>query len=498
MSDKFNQTDAQLAPLLPELAGRGLKSHSGQVGPGDIFVALPGEKAPEFIAQAAAAGAFAVVGTAADIAAFKQAEPGAKPNLTALPAGADPRDALARLASAKFGTAGLPFPVVGITGTNGKTTITYLFEHLYESLGKRAGIMGTVSYRWPGHQENAPLTTPDCLTVHSSLARMRDEGRVDAAFLEVSSHALAQKRVLGINFSGAIFTNLTQDHLDYHQGMDDYFQAKTRLFMPPYAGHEQIAVINSDHEYGRKLLDLLPDAMRVVSFGLNRSAAPAKARRHLQGEILSSSTAGLHLRMHFADESWELKPPLIGAYNAENLLAVQAMALHLGFGPDDFACFKNFQGTPGRLERIDNPCGLHIFVDYAHSPDALVNVQKELRQVGFKRLITLFGCGGNRDRSKRPLMGRAVAGLTDIAVLTSDNPRNEDPEAIMADVMPGLEQCPSVITQPDRRAALAEAISLIGPDDALLVAGKGHETYQLIKGVKYPFSDQAILRELMQ
>ncbi len=493
--------------LKNEIAEFGLKSHSGQVGPGDVFVALPGDKAPEFIAQAVAGGAAAIVADAGHIENFKAANPGKGDGVRFCPLSSpdfDPRDALALLATEKFKTGNLPFPVVAITGTNGKTTITYLFEHLYRARGKRAGIMGTVSYRWPGHKENAPLTTPDCLTVHASLAKMRDQAKVDTAFLEVSSHALSQKRVLGVDFYGAIFTNLTQDHLDYHRDMDDYFSAKAKLFFTPYAGAGQVAVINQSQPYGKKLLAMLPNEERVISYGLED--APEKtgansSQPHLQGRILSSSTSGLHLAMNWQangeNRAWEIKTPLIGAYNAENLLAVQAMALRLGFVPQDFDCFASFTGTPGRMERIENPRGLHVFVDYAHSPDALVNVQKELKNVGFKRLITVFGCGGNRDRAKRPLMGEAVARYADIAVLTSDNPRCEDPLAIMEDVLPGLKNCSAVIQEPDRRQAIARALELAGPDDALLVAGKGHEDYQIIGTTKYPFSDQEIIREML-
>ena len=485
--------------LLSQIGLYGLKSHSAQVEPGDVFVAMPGEKVCAFMAQAAQAGAGVIVARQADIDAFRAASPSqaARTVLCPVPAGLEMREALSMLAAGKFNTASLPFPVVGITGTNGKTTITYLFEHLYTCAGKRAGVMGTINYRWPGHQEPAPLTTPDCLTVHGSLAQMRDQGQVDAAFLEVSSHALTQKRVLGVNFKGAVFTNLTQDHLDYHQNMEDYFEAKASLFFPPYAGASQFAAINRDQAPGRKLLERLPNESRIISYGLE-PAPKGDARRHLEAEILSCTAAGLELAMRFQGQSWQLQTPLIGAYNAENLLAVQAIALGFGFSPENFTCFKEFRGTPGRLERIENEQGLHVFVDYAHTPDALLNVQKELRKVGFKRLITVFGCGGNRDRGKRPLMGAAVARYADVAILTSDNPRCEEPLAIMHDVLPGLENCPQVIQEADRRKAIALALELAGPDDALLVAGQGHEDYQIIGTTKYPYSDQDVIRGILQ
>ena len=519
-------SSAQFSRLLANIGKYGLKSHSGQVEPGDIFVVLPlaspsenvhnNPHSAKFMADAIERGASIVLAQLEQIEAFQQSHPALAAKVDFYQVD-DSRASLAKLAVAKFNTNQLPFPLIGITGTNGKTTITYLFEHLYKSCAKNTGVFGTVTYRWPGHEQAAPLTTPDCLTVHSMLANMRDSGPIAAAFLEVSSHALIQKRVLELEFAGAIFTNLTQDHLDFHADMEDYFQAKTKLFFSPYAAKNQIAVINSDDPYGRRLVEILmasgqdksSSLGKVITFGLAGNPAPktskdtginkdvANKHRHLQGEILSSGRNGLQLRMSFEGCAWEISSPLVGNYNALNLLSVQALALNFGFEPDDFKCFENFSGTPGRLERVLNPQNLHVFVDYAHSPDALVNVQRELKKAGFKRLITVFGCGGNRDRGKRPLMGEAVAKYADIAVLTSDNPRNEDPLAIMDDVRPGLASCPQVIEEVNRRKAIAMAIELTGPEDALLVAGKGHEDYQIIGDIKYPFSDQKIIEEIL-
>ena len=218
----------------------------------------------------------------------------------------------------------------------------------------------------------------------------------------------------------------------------------------------------------------------------------------LSGRILSLTPSGMHLSMTCAGDTWELRSPMVGAFNASNLLGAQAMGLAMGLKPEAFAALEDFAGVPGRLERVPNPQGLHVFVDYAHTPDALTNVLTALRAAGFARIVTVFGCGGNRDRTKRPLMGRAVAALTDVAVLTSDNPRHEEPEAIIADVLPGLIDCRETVVEPDRRVALRKALAMMGPDDALLVAGKGHESYQQIGDVKIPFSDQAVIKELLQ
>lgn len=466
-----------------------IRTDSRKIGSGDVFVAVPGVAVDgaTFIAKAAAAGAAYVVCRLA-----------AAPEIEALPEAAnitvafheDPRHALGLLAQARYGTDALPFPVVGVTGTNGKTTITYLLEHLFRSAGKRTGVLGTVSYRWPGHEQDAPLTTPDCLELHAMLAQMAEAG-VEVAFMEVSSHALDQERVAGIHFQSAVLTNLTQDHLDYHGNMENYFKAKARLFTE-LPDSDKMAAINADDAWGRRLLAMLPGA---VGFGLGDETVPGS--RPLRGEMLRCSTAGVHLRMHFEGEEWEIDSPLVGAHNASNLLAVQAVGLGLGLRPVDFACLENFAGVPGRLERVVNPQGVDVFVDYAHTPDALVNVLRALRAVGFKRIITVFGCGGNRDRTKRPLMGKAVAAHSDVAVLTSDNPRNEAPLAIMDDVMPGLAGAREVVADPDRKSAIATALAMLRPGDALLVAGKGHENYQMIGDRKVPYSDQQTIREIL-
>ena len=404
------------------------------------------------------------------------------------------RAALGALARAYYGGKGYP-QVVAITGTNGKTTETYLLEALFRALGRKVGVVGTVSYRWPGHEEDAPLTTPGCLALHAMLAQMRAAG-ADVAFMEVSSHALDQERVAGIDFSAALLTNVTQDHLDYHKTMDEYFAAKLRLFLPEKQGgvplDAKACAVNADDPYGVRVLALRDD---MIGYGLNEP--PAAVKRHLRGRILSMSPAGVELSMSFEGRTWSVRSPLVGGFNVMNLLGAQAMGLAMGLRPEDFSALTSFTGVSGRLERVVGKDGLNVFVDYAHTPDALIKAIDALRSAGFARVVTVFGCGGNRDRTKRPLMGEAVASLSDVAVLTSDNPRDEEQEAIIADVMPGLARCPEVVVEPDRKKALALAVAMLSPDDALLVAGKGHETYQLIKGVKYPFSDQAILREYL-
>ena len=479
-------TEISFAALLEELRNQRLeiRTDSRRVERGDVFVALRGNfhDATAFIPQALEAGASVIVcGTdGADLA---------RESAVRLVVHEDRRAALWQMAQARYHTDTLPFPVIGVTGTNGKTTTVFLLEHLFASRGKKSGILGTVSYRWPGFHSAAPLTTPDSLELHSMLDAMRRAG-VETAVMEVSSHAIAQQRVGGVNFAGAIFTNLTQDHLDYHQDMESYYAAKAALFLELPA-LEKICAVNSDDPYGLRLLRTCKTGM---GFGLHGKKA---GHSRLSGEILSSGRDGLHLRMNFGGVRWDLRSPLVGPFNALNLLGAQALCLGMGFSPNDFACLETFTGLPGRLERVENSQGLHVFVDYAHTPDALVNVLQALRAAGFARIVTVFGCGGNRDRAKRPLMGEAAAKYSDVVVLTSDNPRKEEPGAIMDDVLPGLKEARQLVQEPDRRRATQQALAMLGPEDALLVAGKGHEEYQIIGEKRCPYSDQHVIREYL-
>lgn len=486
-------------PALLELVRRHeatVRTHSGQVAPGDVFVAMPPAVSASKAASEGTAVAFeqyipaAVAAGAAYVVC--PSRPASLPDKVVFVQHPDTRTAAGALAAAWYGTERDAPRLIGITGTNGKTTITYVLEALLKAQGHKVGVIGTVEYRWPGHREESPLTTPGCLELHAMLAAMREAG-TDTAVMEVSSHALDQNRVAGLSFAGALFTNLTQDHLDYHRDMDEYYEAKARLFRDPADNGVPVpgkaCAINSDDAYGLRLLGECPQA---VSYGLT----PRKGR-HLLGIILAQSPQGLHLRMEFNGRSWELVSPLVGAFNAMNLLGAQAMALALGVPFSDLQALAGFSGVPGRLERVANPQGRAVFVDYAHTPDALVKALQALHESGFARIVTVFGCGGNRDRTKRPVMGEAAARLSDVVVLTSDNPRNEDPLAIMVDVLPGLANCKHLEQEPDRRAAIAKALGLMRPGDALLIAGKGHEPYQIIGSVKYPFSDQQVVREVL-
>lgn len=473
--------------LLRQAKSRKICVDSRKVSAGDIFVAVDGAavKGSAYIDQAIASGASQVVCSKVDAARHA----GTYPQVEFIPCD-DTREAVWQLARAANGGGHNHPQVIGVTGTNGKTTSTWLLEHLFLANGISAGIIGTINCRWPGHDEPSSLTTPGPLELHAIL---NDMGLAAAkwAIMEVSSHALDQRRIGGVDFSAALFTNLTQDHLDYHRGMEDYFQAKAKLFLDtPYS--DKPCVINSDDPHGRKLAAL---ASNVWTYGL---AAYGNPERHLLGEILRADMSGLHIKMTLGEETWELHSPLVGEFNAMNLLGVQATALAIGFSPVQLQSLSSFSGVRGRLERVVNPRNLHVFVDYAHTPDALENAQKALRKAGFKKLVVVFGCGGNRDKTKRPLMGEAVARYADIAVVTSDNPRFEEPDAIIADILPGLCKARRVIVEADRKKATQMAISLLEGEDALLIAGKGHEDYQILEDRKIHYSDQEVALEFLQ
>ncbi len=478
--------------------------HSGRVGQGDIFVSLPkaGPAGPEgfdysgkeiFLADALRAGATYIVCTENVLRAVETVlgqsgkEQSGEVRVAVV---SDPRTALGELAAAWHGTEHSRVRILGITGTNGKTTSTYLLEAVLRGAGHVPGVIGTVEYRWPGHEEASPLTTPDCMTLHGMVAAMEKAG-ADTAVMEVSSHAIDQDRIAGLSFAGALFTNLTQDHLDYHRTMEEYFSVKARLFMPVSSGGLALPgsalAVNIDDAHGERLFAANND---VTGFSLKREGA-----RILKGEILEQRPSGLRLRMAYEGDSWELATPLVGEFNAANLLGAQALALSFGLDRNSLQALAAFSGVPGRLERVGNPQGLSVFVDYAHTPDALQKALAALRGAGFERIVTVFGCGGNRDRAKRPLMGEAASALSDVVVLTSDNPRMEDPDAIMADVRPGLDKARKVVEEKDRRKAIGIALDILKPGEALLIAGKGHEPYQIIGETKYPFSDQQVVRE---
>ena len=380
--------------------------------------------------------------------------------------------------------------VLGVTGTNGKTTISYLTNAIFRATWQRAGLIGTILYddgarRIPSHN-----TTPGCAELQSMLADMVKNG-CRAVAMEVSSHALHQQRTAGTNFRVGIFTNLTQDHLDYHGSMEEYYEAKKQLFvrMAEDKRSKATAVINIDDEYGRRLADEMRPHMRVRTFG-----TAADADFHAEPKLVSLK--GSQYELTYQGRSYLVRTPLIGAFNLSNSLAALAGAVSAGVNLQDaISCLAQSPQVPGRMELVSSVNNVQCFVDYAHTPDAVENVcrtMKELCRSG--RVITIFGCGGDRDRTKRPLMGEAAARYSDICIVTSDNPRTEDPEAIIDEIMPGIPTAKQHrIT--DREEAIRAALGMARPGDVVLIAGKGHENYQIFATETISFSDSAVVRK---
>lgn len=460
--------------------GTGLRTHSGAVTPGDVFVALSGTRVDgaRFIEDAVARGARVVVHKeGVTVAPVEGVSTLAVPN---------PAQTLGVLARAACGTESRLPRIVGVTGTNGKTTTAHLVHFLLSANGLMTGLIGTVHCSWPGAKVAATMTTPDCLSLHGIIGRMVRDGVQDLV-MEVSSHALDQERTAGLPMAVGVFSNLTQDHLDYHGDMERYFEAKARLFLDGPARCAR-GLVNVDDEYGRRLKMMRPD---LLGFGLDSEDAELRCR------IVSAGPKGMALGISHGANAWELRTSLVGRHNAYNLLSAVGTGLLLGLTPAQCDVLSQAPGAPGRLERVPNTRDLNIFIDYAHTPDALEKVSVALKSMGFKRLITVFGCGGDRDASKRPLMGAAVARHADVAVVTSDNPRTEDPESILDQIEPGLAGARLVLREVDRRKAIALAVESMQPGDALLIAGKGHEDYQIIGTEKRHFSDFEVVRECL-
>jgi UDP-N-acetylmuramoyl-L-alanyl-D-glutamate--2,6-diaminopimelate ligase len=456
---------------------------SRRVRPGSLFVALRGEKSDghDFIDQAVNAGATAVV----------VEKPDGPPRATSVVV-EDSRAALADLAAAFYKNPARHLKMTGVTGTNGKTTFTFLLKHICEAAIMPSGLIGTVRYEIGERILPATRTTPESLDLQEMFSQIRDAG-CRAAVMEVSSHALAQERVRGIEFDVAVFTNLTQDHLDYHGTMEKYFGAKSLLFQHLAAQkHKQgTAVINIDDRYGEKLLDHSAKTVKTVSYGLS-------ARADVRASDMKIDFHGTTYKLGIGQRSYLVRLPLIGRFNVYNSLAAIAAARALGIEARvAIKALADTPGVPGRLEAVPVKRPYRVFVDYAHTPDALVNVMKTLRELSPARLIVVFGCGGSRDRTKRPLMGAAVEEAADLAIITSDNPRKEQPGAIIDEIKAGFRNARHEVIE-DRKEAILHAINIAGPRDIVLIAGKGHETYQEFADHTVPFDDVAVAREAME
>ena len=463
----------------------GLSIDSRRVVPGTLFFALPGQRTDgaTFIDEAVSRGAVAVV---------TQRMPALPPARVTFIQVADARAMLASVAQRFYKFPDREMSVVGVTGTNGKTTVTHLLKHFLTG-DRRVGLLGTISYDLGARTVPSFRTTPESLDIYGLMAQMRDAG-CRQAIMEVSSHGIDQQRVRGLQFDAAVFTNLTRDHLDYHKTLEAYFEVKSRLFTGETGTAPKVAVVNLDDAYGEKLAARLAakvPATTVVTFGENPAA-------QVRAEKVALHFTNTTFRLAWPGGSMDIDSPLIGRYNVSNLLAAIATAWALGRDPAVFlARLRSFQGVPGRMERIDEGQPFNVLVDYAHTDDALRNALGMLRAITPGRLLVVFGCGGNRDRSKRPLMTRAVQDYADFAFATADNPRTEAIAQIFDDMRGGMISPDKITWIDDRRRAISLALDVAKPGDCLLIAGKGHESYQEFADTVYPFDDRQVARELI-
>jgi UDP-N-acetylmuramoyl-L-alanyl-D-glutamate--2,6-diaminopimelate ligase len=467
----------------------GVTLDSRAVRPGDLYVALPGSRVhgAAFCGEAVAAGAVAVL---------TDPDGRARAAATGVPVFvlADPRARLGEVACWVYGNPSARLRLIGVTGTSGKTTSTYLLEAGLRAAGHLTGLVGGVETRVGDAALPSALTTPEAPDLQALFAVMVERG-VTAAAMEVSSHSLALGRVAGTSFDVAVFTNLSQDHLDFHGDMEEYFRAKASLFAPPAAG-----VVNVDDRYGRRLAASAP--VPVTTF----SAAGRPEADWRAADVRSGADGSTFRLVGPGGVEADVALGLAGAFNVSNALGAVVALVEAGVGLDDaVAGVAACPGVPGRLERVPAPGGLDVtaFVDYSHKPGAVEAVLRSLRQVTRGSLIIVIGCGGDRDRAKRPMMGAAAASLADVAILTSDNPRSEDPLAILAAMLDGVLSVPQarrarVIVEPDRAAAIWQAVSLAAAGDVIVVAGKGHETGQYVGGAVLPFDDRQVTAEALE
>lgn len=472
---------AELLSSVPDCLASGAEYDSRKVKPGDLFFAFAGSQTDgtRFAAGAASLGAVAVVSEAAVPAGFP------------LPwvRVAHGRRALA-LAARRLYPAAAAMKLAGVTGTNGKSTIVALLGAAIRAAGRIPAVIGTIGYDIAGEVRPSINTTPESLDLYRLLGEAAARGATHGA-LEVSSHALTLGRVWAMDFETAVFTNLTQDHLDFHPSMEEYFAAKSLLFSGQGAPAPRHAVINADDPWGEKLP--LSAETEVIRYGLAASA-------DIRAENVRAGLDGLCFEVRAPGGRWPVKSSLAGMFNVSNILAAFGAARAQGIEPEAaIAGIESMRAVPGRFERVDMGQPFLVAVDYAHTSDALRNAIGAARALTRKRVITVFGCGGDRDRSKRPLMGQAAGELSDFVVLTSDNPRSEDPLMIMNDALVGLGRTETANTiEPDRALAIRAAIGEARPGDVVLIAGKGHENYQVLKDRTVHFDDREVAREVLR
>ncbi len=486
LSDYLSENEAIAVKGTLDRPISGLVMDSRRVVPGTLFFALPGLRSDgaTFIDEAINRGAVAVV---------TQKIPVPTPAKVTFIQVADARATLATVARRFYKFPDRELQVIGVTGTNGKTTVTHLIKHLLSDQ-QRVGLIGTINYDLGARTVPSYKTTPESLDIFGMLAQMRDAG-CKQAVMEVSSHGIDQQRVRGLEFGAAVFTNLTRDHLDYHPSMDAYFDVKTRLFTGHTGAEPKVAIVNADDPYGLQLVDRIHAAVpaaRVVTYG-------ERADAQVRAEDVALNFKNTTFKLVWPEGEMLVDSPLIGRYNVSNLLAALATAWGLGRDPRTLLDrLQAFAGVPGRMERIEEGQAFNVLVDYAHTDDALSNALGMLRAITPGRLLVVFGCGGNRDRAKRPLMVKAVQEHADFSFATADNPRNESLTQIFGDMQSGVTAPLKITWIEDRRRAISLALDIAKPGDCVLIAGKGHETYQEFADTVSPFDDRQVVRELIE
>jgi UDP-N-acetylmuramoyl-L-alanyl-D-glutamate--2,6-diaminopimelate ligase len=479
--DFFQLIDgAEILSCSGNAAIHGLDYDSRRIAPGFCFVAMRGGTTDgnRYIDTAIEAGAVAVVTDSAT-------EPPRKDIAWAV--AAHGRRALAKLSANFYKKPAEKLAITGVTGTNGKTTTTYLIQSLLQHSGRKTAMVGTVEYHIAGRVIPAPHTTPEALELNRVFHEAVSHGATEAV-MEVSSHALAQERVYGVPYDVAVFTNLTRDHLDFHGTMENYFRAKCGLFLGCGTEPPRVAIINHDDSWSEQLVKLAQKHCdKVFTYGLTKG--------DFHAEKLEMTASGTRFEMETPEHRIEVFSPLLGKVNVYNLLAASAAAMERGIHADRLSeAITHVTRAPGRFERVDAGQPFSVIVDYAHTDDALRNVtalaREFVQQAGGGRVITLFGCGGDRDKTKRPLMGKAAGDGSDLVILTSDNPRSEEPKAILNDVLPGLAEAKAqFLVEPDRKKAIGMAVANARVGDIVILAGKGHEKTQTTREGVHPFDD---------
>ena len=478
----------------PETAVKSIEHDSRKVSKGTLFVCIEGAHVDghSFIPEAIEAGASVIMTTRTDVTAAEE---------VAVLIVDDIQGALAEIVPFFYDYPARSLTVIGITGTNGKTTTSYLLCEIFRRSGKRTGVIGTIQILIEEEIIHTHNTTPDVIELQGVLSLMR-ERQVDIVVMEVSSHALAQNRVAGIDFDAAVFTNLTQDHLDYHQTLWNYAEAKSRLFAMLAAGEKtnKLAALNADDNHSALMREKLAGRVPAITYGMSAEAKPT-----MLADKVELRADGMKINLHselFKGRNLDFEVQITGIFNVYNIMAAVAVAAGCGVDMDVIKeALEDFGGVAGRFELIRCGQDFAVAVDYAHTPDGMENVIKTAREVTSGRLITVFGCGGDRDKTKRPLMGEIAAKLSDVVVVTSDNPRSENPEMIMDDILVGVNAHIAnklLVTEVDRRAAITAAVTMADSADMVVILGKGHENYQILGDKIIHFDDREVAREAIR